>query len=67
MNKPYLYFVNGVLQILKSVQDLKEQIHMYEDFTTSLGGYSILKNPKKLVKYLERFQNQINLTEDKVK
>lgn len=48
------------------MQQLKEQHHLYEDFTSSLGGYSVAKNPKKLAKHLERTQNQYNIAEDKV-
>ena len=48
------------------VQNLKEQLLLYEDFTHSFGGYLPVKSPTKLVENLERIQSQYNLTEDKV-
>ena len=48
------------------VSKFKEQFLLYEDFTSSTGGYTPVKNLKKLVKSLERLQSQYNLTPDKV-
>ena len=56
------------MQVLHTSVKLKEQLleFPYSNFMDSMKGYTPVKNTKKLVKYFEKMQNQLNISEDKV-
>ena len=56
------------MQVLHTSVKLKEQLLElpYSNFMDSMKGYTPVKNTKKLVKYFEKMQNQLNISEDKV-
>lgn len=53
-------------QILHTTVKLKEQLSEVPFFVDASKGYSSFKGPKKIVKYLEKMQVQLNVAEEKV-